>query len=43
MAGDTLRLLVSTMEDVPDGEPVRDRLKKVAKALGLRRTEIVRG
>jgi len=42
LAGDTLRLLVSTMEDVPDAEPVRTRLKSVAKALGVRRTEIVR-
>lgn len=42
LAGDTLRLLVSTMEDVPDAEPVRTRLKNVAKALGVRRTEIVR-
>ena len=43
LAGDTLRLVVSTIEDVPDTEPVRTRLKNVAKALGLRRTEIVRG
>ncbi len=42
LAGDTLRLLVSTLEDVPDTEPVRTRLKNVAKALGMRRTEIVR-
>ena len=42
LAGDTLRLIVSTMEDVPDTEPVRTRLKNVAKALGVRRTEIVR-
>ncbi len=43
LAGDTLRLIVSTIEDVPDTEPVRTRLKNLAKALGLRRTEIVRG
>jgi exopolyphosphatase / guanosine-5'-triphosphate,3'-diphosphate pyrophosphatase len=42
LAGDTLRLVVSTMEDVPDTEPVRTRLKNVAKALGVRRTEIVK-
>jgi exopolyphosphatase / guanosine-5'-triphosphate,3'-diphosphate pyrophosphatase len=42
LAGDTLRLLVTTLEDVPDTEPVRTRLKNVAKALGMRRTEIVR-
>ena len=42
LTGDTLRLLVSTVEDVPDTEPVRTRLKNVAKALGVRRTEIVR-
>ena len=42
LAGDTLRLLVSTTEDVPDTEPVRTRLKNVAKALGVRRTEIVK-
>jgi exopolyphosphatase/guanosine-5'-triphosphate,3'-diphosphate pyrophosphatase len=43
LAGDTLRLVVSTIEDVPDTEPVRVRLKNLAKALGLRRTEIIRG
>ncbi len=42
LAGDTLRLIVSTLEDVPDSDPVRQRLKSVAKALGLHRTEIVR-
>jgi exopolyphosphatase/guanosine-5'-triphosphate,3'-diphosphate pyrophosphatase len=42
LAGDTLRLVVSTVEDVPDAEPVRTRLKNLAKALGVRRTEIVR-
>lgn len=42
LAGDTLRLVISTLEDVPDAEPVNDRLKNVAKALGLRRTEVVR-
>jgi hypothetical protein len=34
--------VVSTVEDVPDAEPVRTRLKNLAKALGVRRTEIVR-
>lgn len=43
LAGDTLRLVVGTVEDVPDTEPVRVRLKNLAKALGLRRTEIIRG
>lgn len=43
LAGDTLRLLVSTNEDVPDTEPVHARLKSLAKALGLPRTEILRG
>lgn len=42
LAGDSLRLVLSTTEDVPDSEPVRLRLKNLAKALGLRRTEIVR-
>jgi len=42
LAGDTLRLVVSTLEDVPETEPVRTRLKNVAKALGVHRTEIVK-
>jgi exopolyphosphatase / guanosine-5'-triphosphate,3'-diphosphate pyrophosphatase len=42
LAGGTLRLVVSSLEDVPDTEPVRTRLKNLAKALGLGRTEIVR-
>lgn len=42
LAGDSLRLVLSSTEDVPDSEPVRVRLKSLAKALGLRRTEIVR-
>jgi len=42
LAGDSLRLVLATTEDVPDSEPVRVRLKSLAKALGLRRTEIIR-
>lgn len=40
--GETLRLVISSTEDMPDTEPVRVRLKNLAKALGLRRTDILR-
>jgi exopolyphosphatase/guanosine-5'-triphosphate,3'-diphosphate pyrophosphatase len=42
IAGNTLQLVVATLEDVPETEPVRTRLKRVAKALGVRRSEIVK-
>jgi exopolyphosphatase/guanosine-5'-triphosphate,3'-diphosphate pyrophosphatase len=35
-------LRLSTDEDVPDSEPVRSRLKDLAKALGMKGSDIVR-
>ena len=42
VTADGVSLVLATDEDVPDSEPVRSRLKNLAKALGTRNFEIVR-
>lgn len=42
VADDCVSLVLATEEDVPDSEPVRSRLKDLAKALGVKGVEIVR-
>lgn len=42
VASDRVLLRLSTDEDVPDSEPVRSRLKDLAKSLGMKGSDIVR-